>query len=89
LSEEGDGAVITYRIVIKGGELDETIHEVIETMAADCQISKSAEDAFVVGMFASRATADRVAQAVQKCDENLTVEVVEIRPEPAEDEEEE
>ncbi len=89
LSEAGDGAVITYRIVIKGGELDETIHEVIETMAADCQISKSAEDAFVVGMFASRATADRVAQAVQKCDENLTVEVVEIRPEPAEDEEEE
>ncbi|MBP3316878.1 MAG: hypothetical protein J6L01_00115 [Alistipes sp.] len=88
LSELGDGAAITYRIVIKGGELDDTVHEIIETMAADCQISKSAEDTFVVGMFASRAMADRVAQAVQKCDENLNVTVDEIRPEPAEEEEE-
>ena len=87
LSELGDGASITYRIVIKGKELDDTVREVIETMAADCQISKSAEDVFVVGMFASKAVADRVAQAVRKCDENLSVEIVEIRPEPVDEEE--
>ena len=87
LSELGDGAAVTYRIVIKGKELDDTVRDVIGTMAADCQISKSAEDVFVVGMFASKAVADRVAQAVQKCDENLSVEIVEIRPEPADEDE--
>ena len=38
-------------------------------------------------MFASRAMADRVAQAVGKCDPALVINIEEIRPE--EDEEEE
>lgn len=82
LSEVGEDEAITYRLTIKGGELDDTVRDVIATMAEDCQISKSGDGVFSLGTFVSRALAERVAQAVGKCDENLSVEVVEIIPEP-------
>ena len=88
LSEMGENEVITYRLSISGGELDDTVRDVISTMAADCQISKSADGAFSLGTFVNRALAERVAQAVAKCDEKLSVEVIEIKPEPAAEEEE-
>ncbi len=87
LSEMDESEAITYRLSIKGGELDDTVRDVIATMAADCQISKSADGAFSLGVFVNRTLAERVAQAVGKCDENLTVEIIEVKPEPkAEDE---
>ena len=82
LSEVGEGEAITYRLSIKGGELDDTVRDVIATMAEDCQISKLGEGVFSLGNFVNRALAERVAQAVTKCDEKLSVEVVEIKPEP-------
>ena len=89
LDEQGEGEQISFRVVIKGGVLDDTVKEIISTMASEAQLSKVADDEFLLGMFTSRATADRVAQAIMKCDENLSVEVVEIRPEPEEDESDE
>lgn len=88
LSEVGEGEAITYRLAIKGGELDDTVRDVIATMAADCQISKSGEGVFILAPFVNRALAERVAQAVGKCDENLTVEIIEVKPEPQPEEEE-
>lgn len=88
LSEMGENEAITYRLSIKGGELDDTVRDVIATMAAECQISKSADGAFSLGTFVNRTLAERVAQAVAKCDEKLSVEVIEIKPEPAAEDEE-
>lgn len=87
LSEQNEGEQVTFRVVIKGGELDDTVRDLIATMAEGCQVSKTAEDTFIVGMFDSRAMADRVAQAVAKCDTALAVEVAEVAPQPVEDEE--
>lgn len=84
LSEAGE---VSYRLMISGGALTSEVREVIETMAVDCQLSRLAEDSFSVGMFASRAMADRVAQAITKSDSALTVEVEELRPEAEEEEE--
>ena len=84
LSEAGE---VSYRLMISGGALTSEVREVIETMAVDCQLSRLAEDSFSVGMFASRAMADRVAQAITKSDSALTVEVEELRPETEEEEE--
>lgn len=89
LSDMDGGEVVTYRIEIKGGELDDMIHEVIETMAEDSQITKIADDQFIVGTFDSKAIADRLAQAIGKCNEALEVSVVELKPQPEEDEAEE
>ena len=88
LSEAGEGGSISYHLTIKGGELDETVRDVISTMAANCQISKSGEGVFTLAPFDSKALAERVAQAVAKCDERLSVELVEIKPEAAEEPEE-
>lgn len=80
LSRRSDEERVTFRVVIKGGGLDDTVRDLIATMAAGCQVSKVAEDTFIVGMFDSRASADRVAQAVAKCDDALAVEVAEVAP---------
>ena len=85
LSDVNGGEPITYRIEIKGGELDDMIHEVIETMAAESQI---AEESFIVGIFDSKAIAERLAQAIAKCNESLDVKVVELKPESDEENEE-
>lgn len=85
LSEQNESAQISFRIVIKGGSLDDTVHDVISTMAPDCAISKISEDTFIVGLFDSRAMADRVAQAIVKCDESLSTEITEISTAPAEE----
>ena len=78
---------MTFRLVITGAALDDTAREIIAEMAPDCELSRLSEDNFIIGMFASRAMADRVAQAVGKCDPALVINIEEIRPE--EDEEEE
>lgn len=88
LSEVGDGERVTYRISITKGALDDVVREVISTMADDCQISRLAEDSFLVSSFANRALAERVAQAISKCNEALVVEVQEVKPEPESEEEE-
>ena len=88
LSDVNGGEPITYRIEIKGGELDDMIHEVIETMAAESQITKIAEESFIVGIFDSKAIAERLAQAIAKCNESLDVQVVELKPESDEENEE-
>ncbi len=75
LSEAGVTGAVSYRLIIKGGVLDEMVHDVIATMARGCQVSRLADDTFVVGMFESEAVAQRVANAVKKCDESLSVEV--------------
>ena len=64
------------------------IHEVIETMAAESQITKIAEESFIVGIFDSKAIAERLAQAIAKCNESLDVKVVELKPESDEENEE-
>jgi hypothetical protein len=71
--------------MISGGALNDDVRNVIETMAADCQLSRLAEDSFSVGMFASQASAERVAQAIAKYDDTLTIEVKEIRAESEEE----
>ncbi len=81
LSDVNEGEPITYRIEIKGGELDDMIHEVIETMAEGSQITKIAEESFIIGPFDSKAVAERLAQAIGKCNELLEVAVVELKPE--------
>jgi hypothetical protein len=81
LDEQGEGEQMSFRISIKGGALDDTVKEVISTMAEGAQLSKVADDEFLLGMFPSLAMAERVAQAIMKCDETLTVEVVDMRPE--------
>lgn len=85
LSELGNGSRISYRIIIKGGELDDTVLEILESMAPDCQVSKIADGSFIVGMFGSPVIAQRVADAVVKCDESLMVEVVELKQESEND----
>ena len=89
LSKEEDGERITYRISITNGSLSDMVREVISTMAEGCQLSRLAEDNFLVSSFASRAVAERVANAISKCDETLKVEVQEVKPEPQSEEEEE
>lgn len=84
LSEQNESAQVAFRVVIKGGTLDDTVRDVIATMASGCEISKVSEDTFIVGTFDSRAMAERVAQAVAKCDEALTAEIAEINTAPAE-----
>ena len=86
LSELGDGGRVSYRIVINGEKLDEAVLELIATMAPDCQVSKVSGDKFFVGMFDSKAVAQRVADALVKCDENLAVEVIELKPESTDEE---
>ena len=88
LSKEEDGERITYRISITNGSLSDMVREVISTMAEGCQLSRLAEDNFLVSSFASRAVAERVANAISKCDETLKVEVQEVKPEPQSEEEE-
>lgn len=83
LSEQDESAQTSFRVVIKGGTLDDTVRDVIATMAEGCAISKVSEDTFIVGLFDSRAMAERVAQAVVKCDESLTTEITEISTAPA------
>lgn len=75
LSEEGAVGGVAYRLIISGGALDDMVQEVIANMAAECQVSRLADEKFVVGMFESEAVAQRVANAVMKCDERLSVEV--------------
>ena len=77
----------SYRIAISGGALDDMVREVIMTMAEGCQLSRLAEDKFLVSAFDSRAVAERVADAIKKCDDTLLVEVQEIKPEPEADDE--
>ena len=88
LSKEEDGERITYRISITNGSLSDMVREVISTMAEGCQLSRLAEDNFLVSSFASCAVAERVANAISKCDETLKVEVQEVKPEPQSEEEE-
>lgn len=85
LSEQGDGEPVSFRVKISGGALNETVLEVISTMAADAQLSKVADGEFLLGMFPSLAMADRVVMALRKCDDNLTVEVMD-RPKTEESE---
>ncbi len=75
------GQTVSFRLVIKGAALDDTAREIIAEMAPDCQLSRLSEDTFIVGMFASRAMADRVAQAVGKCDPDLVINIENIEPE--------
>ena len=75
------GDSVSFRLMISGGALNNDVRNVIETMAADCQLSRLSEDSFSIGMFASRASAERVAQAIAKYDDSLTIEVKEIRAE--------
>ena len=85
---KGDGGErVTYRISITNGALDDVVREVISTMAGGCQVSRLGENSFLVTPFASRATADRVAQAISKCNDELVVEVQEVKPEATDDEE--
>ncbi len=70
----------TYRISISGGVLDDTVREVVMTMAEGCQLSRLGEDKFLVSSFDSRAVAERVAEAIEKCDDALVVEVQEVKP---------
>ena len=79
------GDSVSFRLMISGGALNDDVRNVIETMAADCQLSRLAEDSFSVGMFASQASAERVAQAIAKYDDTLTIEVKEIRTETEEE----
>ena len=79
ISEAGESA--SFRLVIKGAALDDTARDIIAEMAPDCQLSRLSEDQFIVGMFVSRAMADRVAQAVGKCDPALEINIEEIKPE--------
>ncbi|MBE6213616.1 MAG: hypothetical protein E7131_02915 [Rikenellaceae bacterium] len=81
LSEEGLVGDVSYRVVIKGGQLDDMIQDIIATMAAGCQVSKLTENTFVVGMFDSKAVAQRLANALMKCDESLDIKVVELKGE--------
>jgi hypothetical protein len=81
LSEQGDVGSVAYRLIISGGALDEMVQEIISTMAAGCQVSRLGDGKFVVGMFDSEAVAQRVANAVMKCDEKLSVEVAALRTE--------
>ena len=75
------GDSVSFRLMISGGALNNDVRNVIETMAADCQLSRLAEDSFSIGMFASQASAERVAQAIAKYDDTLTIEVKEVRTE--------
>ena len=82
LSEVGS---VSFRLMISGGTLDDSVRDVIETMAPDCQLSRLAEDSFAVGMFSSRAMAERVAQAIVKSNEGLSVDVEELQAEEEEE----
>ncbi len=83
LSEAGD---VSYRLMISGGALSSEVRQIIETMAIDSQLSRLSEESFSMGMFASRAMADRVAQAILNSDDTLNVEVEELRAEEEEEE---
>lgn len=89
LSQQNGDAAVTFRVTIKGGALDDTVRDLIATMAEGCQISKVAEDTFIVGTFDTRVMAERVAAAVAKCDERLAAEVTEIGGSPDEESDEE
>ena len=84
LAQLGEG--VSFRVMISGGALNDDVRRVIETLAVDSQLSRLDEENFSVGMFASRAMAERLSQAIAKRDATLNVEVVEIRPESDEEE---
>ena len=86
LSKGGGGERVTYRISISNGALDDVVREVISTMAEGCQVSRLGENKFLVSSFVSRATAERIAQAISKCNDALLVEVQEVKPEGAAEE---
>lgn len=85
LSEEG-AARSTYRISISGAALDDVVREVIDKMAEGCQLSRLSENSFLLSSFDSRSVAERVAQAIGKCNDALVVEVQEIKPDVVEEE---
>ena len=78
----------SYRIAISGGSLNDMVRGVITTMAEGCQLSRLAEDKFLVSSFDSRAVAERVVEAIKRCDDSLSVEVQEIKSEPEGEDEE-
>ena len=78
LSEEG-ASRSTYRIAISGAALDDVVREVIAKMAEDCQLSRLGENNFLLSSFDSRTVAERVAQAIGKCNAELVVEVQEVK----------
>ncbi|MBO7330169.1 MAG: SPOR domain-containing protein, partial [Alistipes sp.] len=88
LSNASAGERVSYRISITNGGLDDVVREVISTMADGCQVSRLGENNFLVSSCASRAAAERVAQAISKCNDALVVEVQEVKPEGEKEEEE-
>lgn len=85
LAQLGEG--VSFRVMISGGTLNDDVRRVIETLAVDSQLSRLDEENFSVGMFASRAMAERLSKAIAKRDATLTVEVEEIRPNEEDEEE--
>ena len=88
LSNASAGERVSYRISITNGGIDDVVREVISTMADGCQVSRLGENNFLVSSFASRAAAERVAQAISKCNDALVVEVQEVKPDGEKEEEE-
>ena len=84
LSLLGEG--VAFRVMISGGALSNDVRQVIETLAVDSQLSRLDEENFSVGMFASRAMAERLSQAIAKRDATLSVLVEEVRSESDEEE---
>lgn len=79
LSRDPEAAAATYRIEILGADvLSDAVKEILTTQAGARELSRVGQQMFVVGTFADKAEADRVAAALSQTDSALEIKVVQI-----------
>lgn len=79
LSREPEAGSVLYRVEITGAEaLSDEVRKAIAETAEGVEFSRVGQQLFVVGTFADRAVADRVAAAVRETDPALEIKVAEI-----------
>lgn len=79
LSREPEAAAVVYRVEITGAEtLSEALRTRIRELTGEAELSRVGPQVFVVGSFADKAVADRLAEELQTADGTLEIKVAEI-----------
>ncbi len=79
LSRDPEPAQAACRIEISGTEaLSDAVRELIRQQAEGCEISRVGSATFVVGAFAERPAAERLAESIRQAEEGLEIKIVEI-----------
>ncbi len=79
VSQHPDTDARMYRVeVLDAEELSESIRAAIVAVAADAEVSKVGRNLFVVGLFPDKETAEAVAEAIRRTNDELEIKVVEM-----------